>query len=831
MSNALRWIAVRTSPQDFSNPTRRTALTQKHHQPDSDSVLQALTAARAPLTPQELAERLHVADEGRGRFNAELEELERAGRIVRNRAGLLLVAARANLISGLVQGHRDGYGFLIRDDGAPDLVLPEHEMSKVLHGDRVLARVAGTDRRGRPEGEIVEVIESRTKKLVGRLLNERGVTIVVPEDQRIQHDILVPPGATLSAEPGQVVVVEILQQPQRYVQPVGRVVEVLGAIDDPGMEIEIAVRKFAVPHEFPAAALELAESLPEAVQPRDLRGRVDLRDVPLVTIDGPDARDFDDAVYCEPMPGRRKGWRLIVAVADVSHYVKPADALDAEAQNRSTSVYFPRRVIPMLPEKLSNGLCSLNPGVDRLVMVCDCVVSVRGAVEAYQFYPAVMHSHARLTYEEVWEALSSPAGRAAHRLVDVLPHLQNLHALYEVLAAARESRGAIDLETTETYIVCDANGRIEKIVPRVRNDAHKLIEECMLAANVCAADFLVRSRHAALFRVHEGPTPERLANLRAMLRTLGLHLEGGDDPQPADYAQLLKKLRPRPDAQLLQTVLLRSMQQAIYSPHNSGHFGLAFEAYAHFTSPIRRYPDLLVHRAIKACLGRRPYVPLLTGAPDLVAAPLAARTALRQKRERRPAGAGESGETGVWEKLGLICSANERRADDASRDVEAWLKSYYMRERVGETYSGTVSAVVPFGVFVVLDDLYVEGLVHVSELGSEYFLFSEPLHELRGERTGLRYRLGDRLTVQVARVDLEARRIEFKLMRGDTRKAILAAHAPESKERKRGESVEERRERREKVEARRRTRRGPAQRVGKKGVGGARDGRARKRGR
>jgi len=804
---------------------------------DGDAILQALTGARAPLTPNELAERLNVAEELRPRFDGELEELERAGRVVRNRAGLLLVAARANLISGQVQGHRDGFGFLIRDDAGPDLVLSEHEMSKVLHGDRILARVTGTDRRGRPEGEIVEVIERRTNKLVGRLLNERGVTIVVPEDQRIQHDILVPPGATLSAEPGQVVVVEILQQPQRYVQPVGRVIEVLGAIDDPGMEIEIAVRKFSVPHEFRAEALELADGLPDAVLPRDLRGRIDLRDVPLVTIDGPDARDFDDAVYCEPAGGRRKGWRLIVAVADVSHYVRPGDALDAEAQNRSTSVYFPRRVIPMLPEKLSNGLCSLNPGVDRLVMVCDCVISAAGAVEAYQFYPAVMHSHARLTYDEVWEALSVPGSRSAHRLVGVLPHLQNLHALFETLAAARESRGAIDLETTETYILCDPNGRIERIVPRVRNDAHRLIEECMLAANVCAADFLARSKHPALFRVHEGPTPERLANLRAMLKTLSLHLEGGDDPQPADYARLLKKIRPRPDGQLLQTVLLRSMQQAIYSPHNSGHFGLAYEAYAHFTSPIRRYPDLLVHRAIKACLARRTYVPAVSGAADAVA-PLAARTALRHSREHAPAA---TGALAVWEKLGLVCSANERRADDASRDVEAWLKSYYMRERVGELYSGTVSSVVPFGVFVVLDDLYVEGLVHVSELGSEYFLFNEALHELRGERTGLRYRLGDRLNVQVARVDLEARRIEFRLVRGDTRKAILAAGSgePKERERPRGESVEERRARRAVVAARkprdldkRETARA-GKRSGKTGVGGLRNpkGRARHRGR
>ncbi|MFO0146969.1 MAG: ribonuclease R family protein, partial [Betaproteobacteria bacterium] len=506
----------------------------------SDVLLSALTAARSPLTPQELAERHGVADAQRTAFDAELVELERAGMIVRNRTGLLLVAARANLISGQVQGHRDGFGFLLRDDGGPDLMLPEHEMSKVLHGDRVLARPAGLDRRGRQEGEIVEVIEHRTNKLVGRFLNERGATIVVPEDQRIQHDILVPPGAALSAEHGQVVVVEIVQQPQRHVQPVGRVIEVLGAIDDPGMEIEIAVRKFAVPHEFPAETLALAARLPDAVRVEDLVHRVDLRDVPLVTIDGEDARDFDDAVYAEPMDAKRRKWRLLVAIADVSHYVCPGDAIDAEAQLRSTSVYFPRRVIPMLPEKLSNGLCSLNPDVDRLVMVADMVINQKGEVMAYQFYPAVMHSHARLTYTEVWEALSVPNSKSVQRLAHLLPQLNHLHDLYRILAKSRGRRGALELETTETYIVCDPNGRIEKIVPRTRNDAHKLIEECMLAANVCAADLLERHKHPSLYRIHEGPTPERLANLHTLLKTLGLQLDGGDEPTPNDYAALVR---------------------------------------------------------------------------------------------------------------------------------------------------------------------------------------------------------------------------------------------------------------------------------------------------
>ena len=789
--------------------------------PDRDVIVNALGHARTPLTPDDLAQRLKIGEAQRAQFEVDLAELERAGRIVRNRAGLLLLAARAHLLSGQVQGHRDGFGFLIRDDGGPDLVLPEHEMSKVLHGDRVLARVSGQDRRGRTEGEIVEVIEHRTNRLVGRLLNERGVTIVVPEDQRIQHDILVPPGAVLAAQHGQVVVVEIVQQPQRHVQPVGRVVEVLGAIDDPGMEIEIAVRKFAVPHEFPAAALAAAEALPNHVLDADLAERIDLRDIPLATIDGEDARDFDDAVYCEPMGAKRNKWRLIVAIADVGHYVRAGDALDAEAQNRSTSVYFPRRVIPMLPEKLSNGLCSLNPRVDRLVMVADMVVTSKGEVSAYQFYPAVMHSHARLTYTEVWEALSVPDSRAAQRLAPLAAHLNHLYDVYRALARARAARGAIDLETVETYIVCDANGRIERIMPRTRNDAHKLIEECMLAANVCAADFVARHAQPALYRVHEGPPPDRLANLRALLKSLGLHLDGGDAPRPSDYAALIAKIRARPDVQLLQTVLLRSMQQAVYSPHNAGHFGLAYRQYTHFTSPIRRYPDLLTHRVIKAILARAAFVPQVFGAGALDE-----RLPARRDGQRR---AGEA--LTSWEKLGLMCSANERRADEASRDVEAWLKSYYMRERVGEVFSGTINAVVPFGLFVQLDDLFVEGLVHVSELGSEYFNFNDALHELRGERTGIRFRLADRVTVQVARVDLEARRIDFRLVRTTDRRMLqTAAQPPKQGASRKGESVEERQARHAARKLRDIDTRERAH-AGKHGVGGPRSGKSRHRGR
>ncbi|ANY18228.1 ribonuclease R [Bordetella pseudohinzii] len=731
--------------------------------PSREQILNALRTAGAPLSPAELAQRMGVEREATMvGFERRLAAMERDGQLLPNRKGVLLLATKLDFVAGRVQGHRDGFGFLVRDDGGPDIFLSPREMLKVLHGDRVLVKPSG-EYRGKPEGTIVEVIERRTNKLVGRFLHEHGLSIVVPEDQRIKHDILIPPGDTNGAQHGQVVSVEIIEQPTRHTQPLGKVFEVLGEIDDPGMEIEIAVRKFDVPVEFSEAARKQAARLPDSVRKSDLKERVDLRDVPLITIDGEDARDFDDAVYCQPVDlgtGQRKrpGWRLLVAIADVSHYVRPGDALDDDAAERGTSVYFPRRVIPMLPESLSNGLCSLNPNVDRLVLVCDMVIPATGAkagtVSAYQFYNAVMHSHARTTYTSIWEALQQPGGPAAHALGKLLPDVQHLYELYQLLAQQRKKRGAIDFETVETRIVCNELGRIEQIVPMVRNDAHKLIEECMLAANTCAADFMQRSKHPGLYRIHEGPTPERLQALRDFLRTMALSLGGGDTPTAKDYGEFLDSVRARPDFPLLQTMSLRSMQQAVYSPDNMGHFGLAYPAYSHFTSPIRRYPDLLTHRVIKALLAGQRYVPELLSQPMVIG---------RSQREHEHA---------IWEKLGLILSASERRADEASRDVEAWLKCWFVKERVGEDFSGTVTGVASFGIFVTLDTLHVEGLVHVSELGSEYFQFNDSLHELRGERTGMRYRLTDKVQVQVSRVDLEARRIEFRLVKGTSYEAL-----------------------------------------------------------
>jgi len=693
-----------------------------------------------------------------------LAAMERDGQIRMDRNGNFVVLDHSGFISGKISAHRDGYGFLIPDDPTQDdLFLNEREMQKVMHGDRVLGKVTGVDRRGRSEGTIVEVTERGNTHIIGRLLNENGVWLVAPEDKRIGKDILVA-GSPGKAKAGQVVSVELIDQPARFTQPTGRIVEVLGELDDPGMEIEIAVRKFGVPHIFSAAALKQAAKLPDLVRPADLKDRVDLRDVPLVTIDGEDARDFDDAVYCEPVKiGRTNGFRLIVAIADVSHYVKPNDALDEDALERSTSVYFPRRVIPMLPEKLSNGLCSLNPAVDRLTLVCDAVITAKGEIKAYQFYPAVIHSAARLTYTEVAAILGNTKGPEAARRPALVPHLLNLYDVFHALLKARVERGAIDFETTETYIVCNSLGKIEKIIPRTRNDAHRLIEECMLAANVCAADLLIRHKHPGTYRIHAAPTKEKLTQVRTFLKQVGLNLNGGDAPSASDYAELMKKVKERPDAPLLQTMLLRSMQQAVYSPDNIGHFGLAYEAYAHFTSPIRRYPDLLTHRAIKAILLGKRYEPSGIELGKL-------NTSVSNAQRRQAALDKNAGKKGkkeedltVWDALGVHCSANERRADEASRDVEAWLKCWFIKDKLGEEFTGTISGVTSFGVFVQLDALFVEGLVHITELGADYFQYDDARHELRGERTGKRYQLTDRVTVQVSRVDLEARKIDLVL--------------------------------------------------------------------
>ncbi|CAG0125121.1 partial Ribonuclease R, partial [Rhodocyclaceae bacterium] len=668
----------------------------EHPLPSREYILQLLAEKGVPLAEEDLCAMLLIKEDEAELFARRLRAMERDGQIMRNRKNAICEVDKLDLIKGKVQGHPDGFGFLIPEDGSADLVLGAKEMHKVLHGDTVMARVCGMDRRSRREASIVEVLEHGTTRLVGRLYEEHGIQFVVAENRRISQDILVTPGERSTARAGQVVMVEILQQPSKHAQPIGRIVEVLGNYADPGMEIEIALRKHDLPHEFPADAKRQAEKFAPEVSPADYAEREDVRKLPLVTIDGETARDFDDAVYCEPAG---TGFRLVVAIADVSHYVKPGDDLDKEALNRGNSVYFPRRVIPMLPEELSNGLCSINPNVERLCMVCDMQISGQGDIEKYRFYPSVMFSHARLTYNQVADMLANPQGETAQKFAAVLPHINQLYTLFKTLLQAREKRGAIDFETIETQMIFNDQGKIERIIPVVRNDAHRLIEECMLAANVSTANFLNEHKHTVLYRVHEGPTPEKLDAVREFLKEFGLQLGGGDEPQAGDYAKLLKQIKGRPDMPLLQTVMLRSLRQARYCPENTGHFGLGYDAYTHFTSPIRRYPDLLVHRAIKAVLTSKQYKP----------------------KEK-------------WEALGEHCSQTERRADDATRDVEAWLKCFYIRDHLGSVFNGTVSSVTGFGLFVALDDLYIEGLVHVSELGADYFHFDPAKHQMLGER-------------------------------------------------------------------------------------------------
>lgn len=693
-----------------------------HALPSREFILQVLEEQGVPVHEEALQRLLDITEAESDIFARRISAMLREGQIMRNRKGDICVVEKLDLVKGRVQGHSDGFGFLTPDDGSPDLFLSAKEMHKALHGDRVMVREIGIDRRGRREGAIVEVLERAVTRLVGRLHADYGVMYVEAENKRISQDILVPTEESMNARAGQVVMVEILQQPSKHAQPIGRIVEILGEYTAPGMEIEIALRKHDLPHQFPAEVDELSARFPDKIRKKDLAGRADIRHLPLVTIDGETARDFDDAVYCER---DGKDFRLYVAIADVSHYVSPLDALDREAFNRGNSVYFPRRVIPMLPEALSNGLCSLNPQEERLCMVCEISIDTAGEFRDYRFYPAVIFSHARLTYTEVAAMLDNPKGEDAGRYKALLPHLQLLYKLFKVLLKARGKRGAIDFETIETRMIFNDQGKIECILPVLRNDAHRLIEECMLAANVCASDFLRKHKQPTLYRIHEGPTPEKLVALRDFLKEFSVQLGGGDNPSAKDYARTLTRIKDRPDAQLLQTVMLRSLRQAVYNPENVGHFGLAYESYTHFTSPIRRYPDLLVHRAIKAVLKGKEYAP------------------------------------GNWYELGEHCSLTERRADDATRDVETWLKCYYMQDRIGESFEGVISGVTGFGIFVALDGIYVEGLVHISELPSDYFHFDMSRHMLLGERSGKRYRLGDRLNVTLVRVDLESSKIDF----------------------------------------------------------------------
>ena len=744
---------------------------------------------RKPINMLALAQELDVPPTKVSGLQVTVDQLVSAGDIKMSPKGLLTPNSEQNLVRGVLQSHKDGYGFVNNPDGE-DVFVNERNMNGAWHGDKVAVRIIGTARNGKREGDVVEVTERRFAQVVGHLLRENGVWLVSPDDVRLRTDILIDASELKGATVNQIVVVALTEYGNQYALPMGRIVEVLGDADDAGMEIEIAVRKFDIPHVFSTATERQTAQLPDTVLESDLKGRVDLRDVPLVTIDGEDARDFDDAVYCEPIKSGRKttGYRLIVAIADVSHYVQDKTPLNEDAILRSTSVYFPRRVIPMLPEKLSNGLCSLNPHVDRLCMVADMVLDLDGHVTAYQFYPAVMHSQARLTYTQVWEYLSEGTGVLANEHKAVAPHIKNLYALFHLQLQSRGLRGAMEFETTETYIVSDENGKIKEILPRTRNDAHRLIEECMLSANVCAAEFIEQSERTSLYRVHEGPTPEKLEILRKNLMMAGLRMGGGDKPTPQDYAEVMRQVVGRPDAQTLQTLLLRSMQQAVYAPDNLGHFGLAYAAYTHFTSPIRRYPDLLIHRTIKAILLGQRYTPSLEGftlLEDTRKKTNAVDNAVKHVDKQR---AKPDANQMTWQRLGEHTSMCERRADEASRDVTAWLKCEYMKQFIGEVMAGKISAVTQFGAFVTLDAVFVDGLIHISELGQDYFEFDEASFSLKGRASGMSYRLGDAVSVRIAGVDSDTRKIDFVLEGGVKKDDKDSAHkntrAQKSTERK-----------------------------------------------
>ncbi len=702
----------------------REAMFYEKPLPSRELILKVMADQGVPLSIAKLNELLEIASDESEAFNKRIRAMERQGQIMRNRKDDFCISEKLNLIPGRIQGHADGFGFLIPDQGGDDIFLSSREMMQVLHNDRVMVQTIGQDRKGRPEGKVIEILERKNETLVGRVVQGQGVTIVAAEDKRINQDFLIPYHFDMDAKPGQIVVIEITAQPSFKSRPMGKVIQILGNYADSGMEIEIALRKHQLPYNFSQETIEIAESFSKKVTEKDFKGRIDVRDLSLITIDGETARDFDDAVYAESID---KNWRLVVAIADVSFYVQPDKILDKEAFERGNSVYFPRRVIPMLPEALSNGLCSLNPHVDRLCMICDMMIDQQGKVISYKFYPSVMESKARMTYTDVSTLLNETSPELTEKYKAIIPHIKNLESVYKILTKQRHARGAIEFASSETIMIFNDQGKIDRIEPVIRNEAHRIIEECMLAANVCAANFLIEHEHPALYRIHEGPTEERLENLRIFLAEFGFMLGGGDKPSIKDYATVIEKIKGRPDEHLLQTVLLRSMQQAVYSPDNIGHFGLAYEAYAHFTSPIRRYPDLLIHRAIKATL----------------------------EKKKMPAA--------NWHVLGQHCSMTERRADDATRDVSSWLKCYYMQDKIGEIYEGTVAGVTSFGLFVSIDGIYIEGLLHVTELGNDYFTYDKARHAMVGERSHVIYRLGDRLKVKLVRVDLELSKIDFSL--------------------------------------------------------------------
>ena len=725
--------------------------------PSREFILNVIRENNAPMNREEILTVLSIHDEKQIEgIRRRLRAMENDGQLVFTKRKRYALPEKLDLLKGTVIGHREGFGFLQVEGQKDDLFIPNHQMQRVMHGDFVLAQPMGLDRRGRREVRIVRVLENRKKQIVGRFFLENGFAYVVPDDNRIGRDILVPNEHRNGARMGQVVVVELQERSAGFNQPVGVIREILGDNMAKGMEVEIALRNHDIPHQFPSAVEKYVKKFSEEVPEDAKKGRVDLRALPLVTIDGEDARDFDDAVYCEK---HGKGWKLWVAIADVSYYVRLRSALDTEAYHRGNSVYFPNRVVPMLPEILSNGLCSLNPQVDRLCMVCEMRISAKGKLTDYRFYEAVMNSHARLTYTKVANILEGDEA-LRERYAALVPHLEELHHLYQALLGARRQRGAIDFETIETKFIFNAMGRIDRIEPVVRNDAHKIIEECMILANIAAANFMEKHKEPALYRIHAAPSEEKLTSFRSFLSELGLTLGGALKTTTKDYAALLEKVKERPDHELIQTMLLRSLSQAVYNADNIGHFGLALEEYAHFTSPIRRYPDLTLHRGIKYLLAKE-----------------------QDAKRKTTNSGGYHYSVEEIDLLGEHCSMTERRADEATREVADWLKCEYMQDHIGSEFNGVISSVTSFGLFVRLDDLLISGLVHISSLENDYYQLNAAKQRLIGENSGMQYRLGDKVRIRVEAVHLAQKMVDFSLV-GSERKPRRAGKTAKTRAKK-----------------------------------------------
>ncbi len=699
--------------------------------PERETILEFLDNVNKPRSLKRIARELGVSsDAAILALERRLDAMQRDGQLIKNRKQGYGLVQKMDLLQGRVIGHPDGYGFLRLENGGEDLYMSARDMRRLLHGDKILARIIGVDKRGRREGTVVEILERANNQVVGRFFKEGTIGFVVPDNRRIHQDILITKQKGQKVKSGQYVVAKITQQPDQHTQPLGEIMEVLGTHMSADLAMDITLKSHEIPYKWPDAVKRDASHYTENQKIITDENREDITQLPLITIDGEDARDFDDAVFAEPT---KNGWRLLVAIADVSHYVKPESALDQEAQQRGTSVYFPQRVIPMLPEVLSNGLCSLKPDVDRLCMVCELSINRNGKVKHFRFFEGVMQSVARMTYNDVYTIMKKSDPDVLEQYKNIVSHINNLEKLYRLMHSERESHAVIEFGSSETSFQFDKKGKVIGINSRERNDAHRLIEEFMLAANVAAAEYLLDNEIPALYRVHETPKVEKLADLRSFLAEMSLTLEGEDEPATRDYAKLLEKTRKRPDRHLIETVMLRSMPLAMYSSENTGHFGLGFKAYTHFTSPIRRYPDLLVHRAIRHLI-------------------------------QNSTAEGFHYSSAAMPALGNHCSMTERRADEASREIVQWYKCQFMQEKVGENFNGTISSVTSFGVFVELDDIFVEGLVHITSLPIDYYHFDPIGHRLRGERTGREFRLTNRVRVKVMRVDVEDKKIDFEIV-------------------------------------------------------------------